>query len=306
MNKSMHAGASWVYETESSRATWFLFFAASIICHLIVFAVLLFSPTHNRKTVSPVINVDLIALTTPESSSEGSALMPKKDNTLKSKIKVKQQKKADPIKTSVKSTQALKSTKCVAKISPKPLKRVSVSSKKKQVKKSLKKKTFNPSKVVKTAVTRIEKTVEESRQQPIAAAIDRLKRQVKEREKTRGSSGKQTGDGRPGSGAPGRHIRSRIEDIYQKEIMYHIQQNWAFSDQLAGGRTDDLRAALGIKIMPNGEIREIWFDTRSGNRYFDESAYKAVKKSNPLPPLPEEFSMPFYNIGLSFTPLGLK
>jgi colicin import membrane protein len=300
MNKSMHAGASWVYETESSRATWFLFFAASIICHLIVFAVLLFSPTHNRKTVSPVINVDLIALTTPESSSEGSALMPKKDNTLKREIKVKQQKKADPIKTSVKSTEP------VAEIARKPLKRVSVSSKNKQVKKSLKKKTFNPSKVVKTAVTRIEKTVEESRQQPIAAAIDRLKRQVKEREKTRGSSGKQTGDGRPGSGAPGRHIRSRIEQIYQNEIMYHIQKNWAFSEQLAGGRTDDLRVALGIKIMPNGEIREIWFDKRSGNSYFDESAYKAVKKSNPLPPLPEEFSMPFYNIGFIFNPLGLE
>lgn len=300
MNKSMHAGASWDYETESNRATWVLFFAASIICHLIVFAVLLFSPTHNRKTVSPVINVDLIALTTPESSSKGPPLMPKKDNTLKREIKVKQQKKTVPIKTSVKSTEP------VAEIARKPLKRVSVSSKNKQVKKSLKKKTFNPSKVVKTAVTRIEKTVEKSRQQPIAAAIDRLKRQVKEREKTRGSSGKQAGNGRLGSGAAGRHIRSRIEDIYQKEIMYHIQQNWAFSDQLAGGRTDDLRAAIGIKIMPDGEIREIWFDTRSGNRYFDESAYKAVKKSNPLPPLPEEFSMPFYNIGLSFTPLGLK
>ncbi|MBW1940834.1 MAG: TonB C-terminal domain-containing protein, partial [Deltaproteobacteria bacterium] len=127
-----------------------------------------------------------------------------------------------------------------------------------------------------------------------------------EREKTRGASAKQAGDGRPGFGAAGRHIRSRIEEIYRNEIMYHIQQNWAFSDQLAGGRTDGLMAFLGIKIMPNGEIREIWFDTRSGNRYFDESVYKAVRKSNPLPPLPEEFSMPFYNIGFKFTPSGLK
>jgi colicin import membrane protein len=74
---------------------------------------------------------------------------------------------------------------------------------------------------------------------------------------------------------------------------------------LTGGRTD-LEAVLVIKIMPNGEIQDIWFEKKSGNSYFDDSVYKAVKKSNPLPPLPKDYQRPFYNVGLVFTPSGLR
>jgi colicin import membrane protein len=61
---------------------------------------------------------------------------------------------------------------------------------------------------------------------------------------------------------------------------------------------------LKIKILANGEIKEIRFEKRSGNRYLDESAYKALMKTNPLPPLPKGFKL--YEVGLIFTPKGLK
>jgi len=58
--------------------------------------------------------------------------------------------------------------------------------------------------------------------------------------------------------------------------------------------------------MPNGEIKDIWFDKRSGNSYFDESVQKAVMKSNPVRPHPPEVKRPFVDVGLRFTPEGIK
>jgi len=98
---------------------------------------------------------------------------------------------------------------------------------------------------------------------------------------------------------------SKPIDLYKSEIARQITEKWVFSQQVFRGRTD-LEAVLVIKILPNGEIRNIWFEKKSGNSYLDESAFKAVKKSNPLPPLPKEFRRPFYNVGLVFTPYGLK
>jgi colicin import membrane protein len=115
-----------------------------------------------------------------------------------------------------------------------------------------------------------------------------------------GSSGGAAG----GRGAPTADDQQRLR-IYQAEIAYQIQKNWAFSEQMAGGRTD-LEAALGIKIMADGEIEEVWFDQRSGNRLLDDSAYRAVIKSSPLPPLPHGLFKDQYIVGLKFGPKGLK
>jgi len=80
-------------------------------------------------------------------------------------------------------------------------------------------------------------------------------------------------------------------------------QNWVFNDILA--RMDkNLEVVVLIKILKNGEIRDIIYETKSGNRYLDESAKKAIKKSNPLPPLPA--GRRSYDLGLIFTPRGLK
>ena len=93
--------------------------------------------------------------------------------------------------------------------------------------------------------------------------------------------------------------------IYNAEIKYQIQKNWVFSEEFAGSKTD-LETALGIKVLPSGEITDNWFDKKSGNAHMDDSAYKALVKSNPLPPLPKEYIRPHYMVGFRFGPKGLK
>jgi len=128
--------------------TLFLTFAVSLACHAIFFAVLIYFPIHtpyNKKFLRTVINVSMVTL-----PAQGSASGP-----VKSKIQSTRPKKAKAPKIPSKtSSNADRSRSKTVSIAPK---------KGKKIKESLKKKTFKSSKVVKSAITRIEKQVEDSR-----------------------------------------------------------------------------------------------------------------------------------------------
>jgi colicin import membrane protein len=50
---------------------------------------------------------------------------------------------------------------------------------------------------------------------------------------------------------------------------------------------------------------DINFEKRSGNHYLDDSAMRAIKKANPLPPLPDVFRDEYLEIGIRFLPSDL-
>jgi TonB family protein len=101
-------------------------------------------------------------------------------------------------------------------------------------------------------------------------------------------------------GTPGNYTPIQI---FQAQVSVLMKNNWVFSEKLAG-ETKGLESRLVIKILSDGTITDVWFEKRSGNSYLDNSAYKTVMKSNPLPPLPD--NMPFYHLVLGFTPSGLN
>mgnify|MGYP000302490203 CR=1 FL=1 len=94
-------------------------------------------------------------------------------------------------------------------------------------------------------------------------------------------------------------------DLYRLEIAFQIQKNWAFNEQLAGGDRS-LVAAIVFKVMPDGEIRDVFFTDRSGNTYLDESAYKAIMKSNPVDSHPGGLVQPYVVMAIRFTPQGIR
>lgn len=185
-----------------------------------------------------------------------------------------------------------------------------------KVKTSLKKETFQPSKVVQPAIEKMDKeaqsTATNSSKEDVLAQLEKKVARGRPGEstagtKSQGGGGGGTGSGArgtgPGSGLGGGGVGSAME-VYNGLIGYHIQKNWAFSEQLARGQSN-LETLVGIKILPNGEIQDIWIDKKSGNQYLDESAIRAIQKSNPLPPLPREIGLYDYKVGFKFTPKGL-
>ncbi len=263
-------------------------FAVSLLCHLLFFVILFFAPGYatDRNPSLSVINVSLVTL--PSRNNAPSPAEFKTQTADKEKVQ-----------------EAKISTKTIQKTDKKSPESISLKPKKKKIKQSLKKKTFKTDRVVESAISRIKKEVEKSRPDQVNKAIARLKDQVEKTGPPNLSKQQDTkGTGPSGSGT-GSKKDLKLMDIYQVEIAYRIQKNWSFNEQLAGGRTD-LEAWAAIKVMPNGEIKNTWFDKRSGNSYFDEQAKKAILKSNPLPPLPKGYWRPYFEAGFHFTPSGIS
>jgi colicin import membrane protein len=283
-------------------------FGVSFLFHLVIIGAMIFMPEFGSgpRFRTGVVNVNLVSLPSPGPDTGGPAA---------AVVKPKPVEKKPPQKPAVKVPEPKPEPKPKPKPVPvvkKPPKAVSLAPKKKKIKKSLKKKTLDREKIINSAIEGIEKKVEKTRTDSVAAAIDRLKRQVGESEsqvaKGSGATSSKAGAGRAGPVGSFGTGAVRVQEsilIYQAEIQYQIQKNWAFSQQLAGENTQ-LEAVLAIKILRSGEIEDIWFDKKSGNAYLDDSAYKALVKSNPLPPLPKDYMRSDYKIGLRFGPKGLK
>ncbi|MFH2075814.1 MAG: energy transducer TonB, partial [Pseudomonadota bacterium] len=61
-----------------------------------------------------------------------------------------------------------------------------------------------------------------------------------------------------------------------------------------------LEAVIDVTILRSGGVTAINFEKRSGNRYFDDSALKAVQKALPFPPLPEWVRDSSIEVGIRF------
>lgn len=111
------------------------------------------------------------------------------------------------------------------------------------------------------------------------------------------SSGLPGGEGLSDAVALPKIMQFYVYDILNK----HINAHWAFESSLAG-RNKNLEARVLVTIMRNGTIADHFFEQRSGNAYFDDSVDKAIKKSNPAPPLPPTYADDRFQIGLIFIP----
>ena len=295
-----------------------LTFGISFACHAVLIGILFFLPEYNRPLLNPfpsAINVSLVSLPAGRPGLPAGKSVAAKSAAIVEK-KVVKQAPAKVEKPKEISKPAVKTVKVPKKIQEKAVtkapKAISLNPK------TLSKKEADPAELIKNAVKDMEKRVEDSRPSSVNDAISKIRNQINSADKTANAEGTNQGKGfslqgsaikgaMPGvsGGSGGSNLPIGVFDIYKAEIFYIIQQNWAYSEQI-GGSGSDTMAVLVIKIMRTGEISDIRFESRSQNRYLDESAYRAIQKSNPLPQLPEGYTMPYYEVGLRFGISGLK
>ncbi len=280
---------------------WIGMVVLSIVCHILFFSGVLFLPElRSAKPYIPfAVEVDLVSL--PQVESQPQAASDQVSVSAQAEVKrapvepVKPAEQPKPPEPAKELESVKPKEKPVQAVETRPEevtdKRVSLAPRPLRVKRSLKQKTYNASRVIRSAIARIEKEAPESRPRPVLQAIDKLKEEVESH------GGVVIRGGMARSGVSRKTVE--LLDIYNAEIWHRIQKNWAFSEEMVRGRTN-LEATIIVKIMRKGEIRDIWFEKRSGNSYFDDSVFKAVKKSDPLPPLPEGYFGPFYDVGFRF------
>ena len=87
-------------------------------------------------------------------------------------------------------------------------------------------------------------------------------------------------------------------DPYYAEIWARIRGQWSLPQGILP--KGNVETVINARILRNGAVVDIGFEKRSGNRYFDDSGVRAVKKASPLPPLPFWIRGESIEIGIRF------
>jgi len=84
-----------------------------------------------------------------------------------------------------------------------------------------------------------------------------------------------------GNGMGGGTLASAEKVAYANALQQHVKSGWRW---LAA--REKLRALVLVEIFPDGRIKSVEISKSSGNRNFDDSVLRAVKKANPVPAAP--------------------
>jgi TonB family protein len=132
----------------------------------------------------------------------------------------------------------------------------------------------------------------EERDKQIVAALERVRAKVKEGQ-GEGVPGKPIGSGPPTlGGAPGEGgggvVRGLEFIMYTEQVKRRVKENWIVTEKRPG-----LITTIRFGVQVDGEIFDVELMKPSGDTAFDQSALRAVRRANPLPPPPEAYQQEF-------------
>jgi len=138
---------------------------------------------------------------------------------------------------------------------------------------------------------RLQEALDEIRKK---AALDEIRKRVarKEREEDRSTA--------IPSAKTSLEMESKLNEYYSL-VWAKIKGAWTIPENLLKEMVD-LETIIVLIIEPNGKVQKIWFEKKSGNALYDQSAIRAIKKAEPLPPIPKEWSDDTLEIGIRFFP----
>ncbi len=93
-------------------------------------------------------------------------------------------------------------------------------------------------------------------------------------------------------------VSSSQMNAYYALIWSRIKSQWALPRGIL--QSDNLEAIIDVKILRDGTVSRLDIEKSSGNRYFDQSAVKAVRKASPFPALPAWIQDTSAEFGIKF------
>ena len=132
-------------------------------------------------------------------------------------------------------------------------------------------------------------------QQRMESAIEKLRKKVETEEKPVVAEEVAQVTPKPSKAVIDMRLKSYYNSIWQR-----IKEEWI----LPGSLLEEVMEVpvIVIKVRRDGSILESWFEEKSDSSIYDESAMRAIKKANPLPPFPPELDEEFLEIGVRFHP----
>ncbi|GAB4278793.1 MAG: hypothetical protein Kow0092_34580 [Deferrisomatales bacterium] len=117
-----------------------------------------------------------------------------------------------------------------------------------------------------------------------------------------GSPGARRGANQPAVGvrrAGGSVLQEVRLRAYYNQLWDHVTAHWAIPPPLKG---KSYTAIVSVVIDRRGEILRAWVEEPSGSEAFDRAALAALKRAEPLPPIPEALSDDVLEVGFRFHP----
>ncbi len=166
-----------------------------------------------------------------------------------------------------------------------------------------------------SAIEKIRKKIEAEETRKKEAEEKKLAEKTKETQtppppaNTAGGAGRSPAPGKPGGGNPygydnvftaggsGKGVPDPDLSAYYNEIWKRIRSLWAIPEGLT---SSSLSTVYSIRIGRDGRIVDVWMEDGSGNGAFDDSALRAIRKADPLPPIPDKYKDITMDVGIRF------
>jgi TonB family protein len=179
---------------------------------------------------------------------------------------------------------------------PRPIEKMSPIQKPK--KDDIVEKQKKPSPQEKVSLNRLQEAIEEIRKK---AALDEIKKRIARRERS---------EERPMVASSPVPVTSTLQkpselesqlSKYYSLIWAKIKGSWTIPENLLKEKVD-LETVIVLIIEKDGRIQKVWFEKKSGNELYDQMAMRAIKKAEPLPPIPNELNENTLEFGIRFFP----
>ena len=114
-----------------------------------------------------------------------------------------------------------------------------------------------------------------------------------------------SGVGTGGTGGPGSifgfgSAGSKLDEYYGT-IWTQIKKEWTMPGNVIT-KKEDLETIVVLIIDKQGKVQKKWFEKKSGNSLYDQSAIRAITKAEPFPPLPKELGEDSLELAIRFLP----
>jgi len=88
---------------------------------------------------------------------------------------------------------------------------------------------------------------------------------------------------------------------YQDQVWNLIKSQWLIPDS-GYDKGKELLTVISIRVLKDGSVQDIKFESESGEAVFDKSALLAIKRAGKFPPFPKEMLKDSIEIGIRFSP----
>ncbi len=120
-------------------------------------------------------------------------------------------------------------------------------------------------------------------QQAYESVMAKLRSKAAERPEAQAGAAGATGGGGILAG-----ILNRERAAYDRKIRAVLYSNWAGVSAFAG--RGDLVARFEVTVSRRGDVQDVRLTHPSGNRFLDQSAERAIRRSDPFPPPPPGYT----------------